>query len=151
MVTYKTNTASILEIYNNLRECDHLFLPPLSKRVDLKKFAKKLHENAVIFEAWDNCLLVGFLSCYFNDTINKTAFISNISVLEEYSNKGIGALLIKKCIMYGSKKLYSEICLEVSKDNHTAIKLYKKYNFVSFKNGTKHTKMRHQITREKNE
>jgi len=59
----------------------------------------------------------------------KTAFIHSFYVKKAFRNLGIGGFLLKESIDILKKENIEKIELTVAPDNHTAIKLYEKYNF----------------------
>lgn len=129
-LNYKIKTATIDEIYLHLLKCNSNFIPPLDTKVDLIHYSKKLHEKSVTFEFWDENLLTGLVSCYFN---LEDAFITNVSIIPKYNGKGIASKLMSSCIDYSIKKKIQEIKLEVSILNIKAIHLYYKFGFIDFK------------------
>lgn len=129
MVKYLLNEASELEIVKHLLLCDDNFLPYLSDRVNIIDYAQKIVSKAVRFEAWSEGELVGLVAVYCNDNENSIAYITSVSVLREWMGKGIAGLLIKRCIEYVETSGMKQISLEVSIDNLSAIKLYKKNGF----------------------
>jgi len=129
-ITYKSKTASAEAILSHLCECDNTFVPPLSNRVDIRSYAKKIRDNAITFEAWNKQKLAGLLAVYFNDSEKRTGYITNVSVLPEFARNGIGSELLIRCLDHASKENYHEICLEVNKANIRAIGLYQKHNFI---------------------
>jgi ribosomal protein S18 acetylase RimI-like enzyme len=130
IILYKQNTANYNQVFTHLVKCDEYFVPKLSEKTDIAAYTDKIIKNSITFEAWENEELVGLIAAYFNDVQNKTGFITNVSILKEFSGKGIASDLLKQCINYGRQNNFSEIGLEVSVKNDSAIKLYKKYNFV---------------------
>lgn len=129
-ILYKQHTATYTQVFTHLIKCDESFVPKLSEKIDIAAYSDKIIKNSVTFEAWANEELVGLIAAYFNDEQNKTGFITNVSVFKEFSGKGIASELLKQCITYGRQNNFSEIELEVSAKNDSAVKLYKKYNFV---------------------
>jgi len=129
-VKYSLNRASEQEIAKHLLHCDMYFLPPLSARVEIKDYAKKIQGNATRFEAWLDGRLVGLVAAYCNDQKNFITYITSVSVLRETTGKGIAACLMKRCIEHAKSLGMKQICLEVACDNAAAIGLYKKLNFI---------------------
>ncbi len=127
-LVYKTNTASFEDVKTHLTSCDKNFTPPLSEKVDIAEYAKKIADRAVNFESWDAEKLAGLIACYFNDAAKK-GFITNVSVLGEYGGKGIASALMTNCIERVKEQDFQAIELEVNKSNSGAIGLYKKFNF----------------------
>lgn len=130
----KINTAGEKDVFSHLKKCNAFFIPPLDKSVNISDYSSKIFNKAVLFECWDDNVLVGLVAAYFNDFENKLAYITNVSVLEEYFGNGIASNLIKSCINYGIEKKFCKIILEVGKENFSAISLYNKYNFKKKKN-----------------
>lgn len=129
---YKTKTATEEEIYLHLKLCNEKFIPPLEEKVNIREYSKKLFKKSVTFEAWENQTLAGLVAAYFNDTENHLGFITNVSILKDYKGKGIASELMNMCINYSKGNKFTEIILEVSKENKDAISLYEKFNFVNF-------------------
>lgn len=128
-VTYRTKTASEKNIFLHLTDCNNNFIPPLSERTDLASYAKKIFENAVTFEAWDDDQLIGLIAAYLDADGKKSMFITNISVKKEFMGKGIASLLLKNCIAHSVMHRYFVINLEVNKNNSSAIPFYEKHQF----------------------
>jgi len=133
LVEYRLNKASESEIAEHLLCCEADFVPPLSSRVDIKDYAQKIANKATRFEAWSDCTLVGLVAAYCNDRENCIAYITSVSVLREWTSKGIAARLMTKCIESAKASCMRQVSLEVAVDNMPAIKLYKKSGFVAGK------------------
>src|SRR5690349_14652885 len=95
---YYTNKAELEQIVFHLLLCDQLFTPPLSSRVSIEEYAKKIELNALRFEAWDCDQLVGLVAIYMNDEKKSEAFITNVSVLDEYRGRGVATQLLTQGI-----------------------------------------------------
>lgn len=130
---YSMNKASETEIAEYLRTCDADFVPPLSSRVEIKDYAKKIVSKATRFEAWSGNTLVGLLAAYCNDQEKRIAYITSISVLREWKGEGIAARLMSQCIEHARALGMRQIGLAVASDNSLAIKLYEKSGFVAVK------------------
>jgi ribosomal protein S18 acetylase RimI-like enzyme len=133
-ISYKVNTASEKEIHSHLSESNSSFIPPLSERVNILDYSKKLFERSVTFEAWADNKLIGLIAAYFDKETNNS-FITNVSVAKAYGNLGIAGNLLNMCIDHLTENKGNEIQLEVHKENLPAISFYTKFNF--FKAGTK--------------
>jgi ribosomal protein S18 acetylase RimI-like enzyme len=131
VIKYCLNKASETEVAEHLLSCDASFVPPLSSRVNIYDYAVKLVRNAIRFEAWSGGTLVGLVAAYCNDHEKRIAFISNVSVLSEWSAKGIAARLINRCIKYAKLSGMLYIRIEVASNNMAAIRFYRKNGFVS--------------------
>ena len=133
-IIYKAGTASQEQIYLHFMECDADFISSLNEKVNIAAYSKKLFENSITFEAWDDNKLAGLIAAYFNDTKNKAGFITNVSIIKIWKGRGIASELLNACIQYAQQNNYSEIKLEVSDKNKEAIHLYEKFNFHVIKN-----------------
>jgi len=130
-VEYSVNKASGAEIVEHLLTCDADFVPPLSGRVEIKDYARKITSNATRFEAWSGGRLIGLVAAYCNDQEKRIAYITSVSVLKEWMGKGIAARLMNQCVEHIKASGMRQIRLEVASDNPLAIKLYEKSGFVA--------------------
>lgn len=130
IIEYKSNTASIKSIHEHLHKCSSLFNPPLDTYVIIEEYAKKLIQKSISFEAWDGNILVGLAAAYFNDYINKSGFLTNLSILNEYQNQGIASKLTAFVIEYGVNNGFDSINLEVKSINDKVNKFYERQGFV---------------------
>jgi ribosomal protein S18 acetylase RimI-like enzyme len=129
---YAIQQASECDIHDHLVKCDGNFIPPLSVKVVIKDYAKKLYSNAITFEAWSGDILVGLIAAYFNDTASNTGYITSVSVLKNCMGGGIAGKLMEACIEYAQQHGFNQIRLEVNSASDAAIQLYRKYGFVSY-------------------
>jgi len=125
---FKVNASTEDDIRSHLSGCDRQFSPPLSERVDIGEYSRKLRLNAVTFEAWWGKSLVGMLAAYF-DARERSCFISNTSVSPEFSRRGVAAKLLAACLERARSEHVATVSLEVSQDSHPAISLYTKFGF----------------------
>jgi len=128
-IVYKINTASADTIFTHLNHCNNQFVPALNTRVSLEAYAKKIADYAILFEAWADEKLIGLVAIYLNE--QKHGYITNVSVYNEYSSKGIAKKIFVNLMEYAMANNISEIKLEVSVINIAAIKLYKNFGFES--------------------
>jgi ribosomal protein S18 acetylase RimI-like enzyme len=129
-INYTIKIATENDIFLYLKECNNDFEPPLSNKVSLDEYSRKLFEKSVTFEAWHKNKLVSLIAAYFNDDQKLTGFITSVSVIKEYKGKGIVSHLMLDCIYYAIKINFSTILLEVNKTSIKAINLYKKFGFI---------------------
>jgi GNAT superfamily N-acetyltransferase/SAM-dependent methyltransferase len=122
--------ANAWQIEQHLRACDSQFVPPLSARVDLVAYARKLAERSSSFEAWSEGELVGLVATYFGAERGSEAHISNVSVLPQWTGQGIASALLNQCIEGAKLAHQGSIKLEVSADNSAAVRLYTGAGFV---------------------
>lgn len=137
-VEYKIGLASKEQLQSLLIKCDKYFVPKLSEKVDIEEYSKKLFDNAINLEAWENNNLIGLAAMYVDE--DKTlGFITNVSVDNGFTNNGIASKLLKHCIEYSKEKNLDKINLEVNENNTPALKLYNKFGFEVYeeKNSSK--------------
>jgi GNAT superfamily N-acetyltransferase len=132
-VEYLSNKASGAEITQHLSRCDADFIPPLSGRVEIIDYAQKIASKATRFEAWSGGTLIGLVAAYCNDQEKRIVYITSVSLLREWTGKGIAARLINQCIEHARGMGFRQIGLEVASSNTPAIKLYEKYGFIAGK------------------
>jgi ribosomal protein S18 acetylase RimI-like enzyme len=133
VVEYLSNKASEVEIAEHLSRCEADFVPPLSGRLEINDYAKKIASKAMRFEAWSDGRLVGLVAAYCNDQEKRIAYITSVSVLREWMEKGIAAFLMRQCIEYAKTSGMRQIGLEVAEGNTLAIALYEKSGFLAGK------------------
>lgn len=126
-IEYKINTASEFALVEHLKHCDNQFVPPLNSRVSIESYGKKIFENAIVFEAWWDNVLVGMVAMYLNE--NRDGYITNVSVYNEYGSAGIASQIFTNLQAYSEENDISSIKLEVNASNVAAIGLYKKFGF----------------------
>ncbi len=130
MIEYTISKSTDIEILDHFKQCNQEFFQSLCKRVNIEKYIKKLVENSMRFEVWDKNKLIGLVAVYFNDTINYYGYVTNVSVVKQFTGKSIATELLKFTFEYAKKHNFKEIILEVATDNYSAICLYEKLNFT---------------------
>lgn len=130
-VQYQSNKASEAEIAEHLARCDADFEPSLSSRVEIMTYARLISRKAVRFEAWSGDTLIGLVAAYFNDQESGIAYITSVSVLKAWTNKGVAAHLVSLCIVYAKAVGMWQLSLEVASTNASAVNLYKRNGFVT--------------------
>jgi len=145
-VEFGLNTASKAQIVDHLRVCDADFIPPLSHRVKIEKYAAKIEQKAMRFEAWFDNKLIGLIAAYFNDLEKQRAFITSVSVLREWTGKGLASQLMKQCIRHAKATDMKQLNLEVAIGNYPAISLYEKNGFTVSKTDTSFVTMNLHLT-----
>lgn len=116
------------KIYEHLVRCSGNFIPPLETYVDIKDYSKKIYDKAKIFKLENNEKIVGLVAAYDNSK-EKSAWITNVSVDPEYAKRGVATHLLVECFEYFKLKKYHKISLEVFEENKTALRLYYKHGF----------------------
>ena len=125
---FKVDACTEEDIRSHLSGCDARFSPPLSDRVDIGEYSRKLRLNAITFEAWNGESLVGMVAAYI-DTRARSCFITNTSVSPEFSRRGVAAKLLAACLARARAEQVETVSLEVSEDSRPAIRLYAKFGF----------------------
>lgn len=123
------NQSNIQEVIKFLNLIDSSFIIPLSNKIDIEYYVKKIIDKGVIFAYKDGERIVGIALCYINNFTDKRAYISCLGVSEDYKNKGIATKLINTIKRYCIQQGFETIYLNTHKDNYIAIKLYKKHGF----------------------
>jgi ribosomal protein S18 acetylase RimI-like enzyme len=141
VVEYRSGSASQSQIAQHLTLCDQEFVPPLSDRLNLGEYAEKIACLATTCEAWSGGSLVGLVAGYCNDSNQRAAYITNVSVLRKWMGGGIAEKLVSDFIAHAREFELHEVVLEVACTNTAAIKLYKKVGFVSEITDTPFVKM----------
>ncbi len=124
------NRATAAQIAAHLQACDADFVPPLSQRVDIDRYADKLAAHAVCVEAWDGGTLAALVAIYCNDTDTRRAHITSVSVLRRWTRQGVAAYLLSQAIAQARLAGMRRIDLEVGVANAAAIALYENFGFV---------------------
>jgi len=132
-IEYKIGVGSQNEIYLHLLDCDKFFIPKLSEKVNISEYSEKIFNKAINFEAWDNERLIGLVSMYINEEDTSFGYITDISIINEYKNRGIASNLLKKWIKYSKDINLNWISLKVDTKNVSAVNLYNKFNFMEEK------------------
>ena len=103
---------------------------PLSKRVDVSAYTKKLLERGSLYVVLsDNGDPAGIMGFYANDQETKSAFLSILSLLPEFHRMGTGRKLMEILVSECKKAGMNEIFLKVSRENSDAIAYYEAMGF----------------------
>ena len=89
--------------------------------------------NSYCLIAEDNDKAVGYLVTSFRETSyrkSRCAELQNMGVSLDYRSKGIGSMLIQKCLEWAKSKGYKKVYVSAYFGNLEAIKFYKKNGFV---------------------
>lgn len=129
MIKIQYNTISEDELYRYLISVSGLFIPSLEKVVNIKSYANKIYNNALIIESWDDNVLVGIIACYANNNKTKEAYITCVCISKEYQGKGISKILFNHLYDILRLKQFLLVSLEVNKENTKALNLYQSQGF----------------------
>ena len=127
-IIYHKNTSSYKEILHHLSEVDTSFIPLLSDTVSLHEYAEKLFNKSIRFDCWNKKRLIGLIAIYRNDNEN-IGYITNVSVVEEFSGNKIATKLMIDVLNYSKEHGFSRLDLHVNEANNRAISFYKLFGF----------------------
>lgn len=144
-ITYKINHATHQDIVAHLTECSALFIPPLEHRTDINTYASKIENLADTIEAWVKDDLVGLIAVYCNDLDGRQAYITSVSVKEQFAGMGVASKLLKMCIQHVKEADFVKIDLDVHEKNDQAIILYEKRGFKPIMTNNSIISMRYDI------
>ena len=114
---FQPGTIDSQEFHNYLKEVDNLLIPPLSSRVNLAEYAKKVTSKAVMFVAKDGADWVGVEAVYFNE-YPEFSFTTHLSVKKEYQNNSmVGTELMLRQLRYLKKNRTKGLRFSIRKSN----------------------------------
>lgn len=125
--------VTLNHIIKHLYKCSSSFIPHLDSYVNIDEYSKKIFEKSILFTEFDGDKLVALIAVYDNN-LEKTGWITNVSVDPDYIRKGLASKLLNETIYFFVKKEYNRIYLEVFLENKNAINLYYKHGFNNNKN-----------------
>lgn len=120
--TYLAKVQAFLSKINNE------YRPPLGTKVDLREYAKKILEHAVLFVEENGIDIIGMVVLYCNNEREKKAYIPLVGVLPAYQRHGIAGRLMQEAIVYAKQKGYK--VLGIHSNNMVAVNMYTKLGFI---------------------
>jgi len=123
-LTFTMGRSDLACVLGHLQAHDHAFQPPLSSRVPLADYARKLVDHALRLEAWADDDLIGLVAVYCNAPDRDTAFVSNVSVLASHAGQGIARRLMQSAITHVQERGFCNLRLEVDPRATAALRLY---------------------------
>ncbi len=111
-----------------LDEFDMEFDPHLSSYVDIKEYAEKLSRYANFLIAEEQGRVMGHLAFYKNQNAMEL-YVTSLCVFNVYRGKGVGKQLLNYLCNIGFSEGYTNISLEMRKDNKNTLGFYKKMQF----------------------
>jgi 1-aminocyclopropane-1-carboxylate deaminase/D-cysteine desulfhydrase-like pyridoxal-dependent ACC family enzyme/GNAT superfamily N-acetyltransferase len=123
--TYKPKEFNNIDLLVDLiNKIDKLLVQPISQRIDIQDYSKKISEKAYLIFALEDNNPVGIIAAYCNKFEN--SYLTIIGLKKQYQGIGLARklmnLLVELCISLNS----TSINLECSTD---LIAFYKKYDF----------------------
>lgn len=128
-VSYRANVATVDQLSEHLRRCDEGYVPPLSDRVVIDEYARKIAERANRFEAWSGEGLVGLVAAYLPAATGDPVFITDVSVIPEQRGRHVASALLDECAAFASRHGIDRLRLEVDRRNEPAMRLYEASGF----------------------
>ena len=108
--------------------------PGPTGRVWTEKMIKEMMSDALkeqpdgVFVATTNGRVVGFAIVLYKEWFN-IAYLDYVQVKTEQMNKGVGHMLIEKCVSWAREKGARILYTETGKNNERAIQFYQKHGF----------------------
>lgn len=118
--------VQLLDFLNSVNED---FNPPLTEKVCLEEYVKKITEKAELIIEYVDDDIVGMVVLYCNDVISGIAYIPFCAVRKEFRGKGIARQLMMNAIKVAKDRGMS--VLGIHSNNIIAIKLYKNIGFIT--------------------
>ena len=123
MLDFTVNHSSVADIETHLKRCADGFFPPLYERIDIRVYAAKIKEFAVLCEAWEGGELIGLVAGYCNDS-------GNVSVVRKCQGRGLAKTLLNKFCVIAAQKGFTTVALKVDTRNTKAKTVYEKSGFM---------------------
>lgn len=121
------------QIEKFLRAVEKDFPVPLSQKVNIEEYSRKLYDRAaVVYERKDD-KIVAMVAGYVENLSDGIAYIAIVSTLKEYRGKGLARKLLFDFINLCEKKQIKAVHLYTDQCNQKAIKLYESLGFVDYK------------------
>ncbi len=113
-----------------LHEIDSIFPVPMSSRMNIEEYTKKLLKYGVVIAAEDDGKIVGICMGYANDEAYGRAYLGTLGVSERYRSLGVGSELIDAMLVFARNRKMKYIGLHAHRDNLGAIRFYQRKGFV---------------------
>lgn len=126
-----------------LKEVDETFVTPISQKINLAEYAKKLFERATICAKCEDGKILSMVAGYTDDVVAGKAYIALVATLPEAQGKGYATALLDEFIdICKTKKLNA---IHLYSENDVAIRIYRKLGFVDWKTDDEQRSERHLI------
>ncbi len=132
-ITCKIESISLEELLIYMRFQANEAFPSLKDKTKLLAFATKLHENAEFCLCRDDGKLVGMIAYYANGQGADFAYMPHVYVSPNYRKVGLFSRMLNTIEKYVQEKGFSEIRLEVEKENVIAQSVYLRNGFTQYK------------------
>ena len=115
-----------VDLLNFINKVDHQFEPPLSERVKIEDYAKKLYEEAHVIAVFENNEIQAACAYYCTPDKFNFAFLSFVASLK----KGLGGDLIKAMISHCKEMGVEGIETQTWETNYKSLKMFKRFDFI---------------------
>ena len=129
-VEYRVDTAPMRPDRRSPARCDAVFVPPLSGRVDLEDYARKIAEQARALRGLVGSSSVGLVAAYCNDAGTPGGVHHQRQRASGLDGQGIARGCWCKLHRPGRRLGLRTHHLEVDRDNAAASRLYEKLGFT---------------------
>lgn len=113
-----------------LSSVDREFTPPLSQKVSVRDYSRKLATTASNIFLSSDGYDVGHAAYYSNDYEGKIAFLTSICVVPDVRGSGLAGTLLKEVVQGATQDGMKWLKLEVNPKNDGAVRFYNKYGFI---------------------
>lgn len=124
---FSYGNLSFGEVRTFLLETDDEFPAPLSARVDIEAYARKLSEFSDFSLCRDGESIVGMISCYMNRP--PLGYITNACVKKQYQSRKVFSKLFHQLLSNARERGILRYQLEVDVSNGKARSIYEHYGF----------------------
>ena len=118
------NATSIEDIAKWLKLFGDLLPNPLSQRVDVREYGKKLNKLGEIGLASVGAETVGLIALYANDLTSRRCHITILTLLPEHRGRGIGRVMLSRAFALARARGMRVAWLTVDVDNTRACSAY---------------------------
>lgn len=115
-----------VDLLNFINKVDHQFEPPLSERVKIEDYAKKLFEEAQVIAVFENNEIQAACAYYCTPDKFNFAFLSFVASLK----KGLGGELIEAMISHCKKMQMKGIETQTWETNYKSLRMFRRYGFL---------------------
>lgn len=121
------NGIGVDKLFSLLYSIEKQWQPSMADDIpNLKNYALKIYQNAIVFGAEEDSEIVGVAAVYANDETGKQAYLTYIALLESYRKKGIGKKLLELAENTAYSNGMKRVKLEVKVNRIDAISFYKR-------------------------
>lgn len=108
---------------------DNDFYEPLTYRIDVDAFVKKVHNLSTTFILTVDDEIAGLIAAYFYDMLSEKGFITIVHVKRAFQGRHLSTILLQATQDYAHSIRFKYIDLMVYRNNTPAFNLYRKHGF----------------------